>query len=96
MIATSWAYILNSKLQGVHIHFYGHATELKLFLQTILFVFLLNWFWFLSQAEDERQRKEEQERREHEEYLLLKEQFTVEEEGVGETAEEVHLYQELF
>ena len=41
------------------------------------------------QEEEERKRKEEQERKEHEEYLLLKEQFTVEEEGVGETAEEV-------
>jgi len=41
------------------------------------------------QVEEERKRKEEQERREHEEYLLLKEQFTVEEEGVGETSEEV-------
>lgn len=39
-------------------------------------------------AEEERKRKEEQERKEHEEYLLLKEQFTVEEEGVGETVEE--------
>ena len=44
---------------------------------------------FLFQEEEERKRKEEQERKEHEEYLLLKEQFTVEEEGVGETAEEV-------
>ena len=41
------------------------------------------------QEEEERKKKEEQERKEHEEYLLLKEQFTVEEEGVGETAEEV-------
>ena len=41
------------------------------------------------QEEEERKRKEEQERKEHEEYLLLKEHFTVEEEGVGETAEEV-------
>lgn len=46
-------------------------------------------FKFLFQEEEERKRKEEQERKEHEEYLLLKEQFTVEEEGVGETAEEV-------
>ena len=45
------------------------------------------------QEEEERKRKEEQERKEHEEYLLLKEQFTVEEEGVGETAEEVRLSQ---
>lgn len=44
---------------------------------------------FLFQEEEERKRKEEQEHKEHEEYLLLKEQFTVEEEGVGETAEEV-------
>lgn len=43
----------------------------------------------IFQAEEERKRKEEQERKEHEEYLLLKEQFTVEEEGVGETVEEV-------
>lgn len=43
------------------------------------------------QEEEERKRKEEQEQKEHEEYLLLKEQFTVEEEGVGETAEEVSL-----
>ena len=43
------------------------------------------------QEEEESKRKEEQERKEHEEYLLLKEQFTVEEEGVGETAEEVSL-----
>lgn len=47
---------------------------------------------FLFQEEEERKRKEEQERKEHEEYLLLKEQFTVEEEGVGETAEEVSDY----
>ena len=40
------------------------------------------------QEEEERKRKEEQERKEHEEYLLLKEQFTVEDEGIGETAEE--------
>ena len=44
------------------------------------------------QEEEERKRKEEQERKEHEEYLLLKEHFTVEEEGVGETAEEVSVY----
>ena len=43
----------------------------------------------IFQAEEERKRKGEQERKEHEEYLLLKEQFTVEEEGVGETVEEV-------
>ena len=49
---------------------------------------LLNYF----QEEEERKRKEEQERKEHEEYLLLKEHFTVEEEGVGETAEEVSDY----
>lgn len=50
-----------------------------------------NRFCFFNyfQEEQERKRKEEQERKEHEEYLLLKEQFTVEEEGVGETAEEV-------
>ena len=34
-------------------------------------------------------RKEEQERKEYEEYLLLKGSFTVEEEGIGETEEEV-------
>ena len=45
----------------------------------------------IFQAEEERKRKEEQERKEHEEYLLLKEQFTVEEEGVGETVEEVYI-----
>ena len=49
---------------------------------------LFNYF----QEEGERKRKEEQERKEHEEYLLLKEHFTVEEEGVGETAEEVSDY----
>ena len=49
---------------------------------------LFNYF----QEEEERKRKEEQERKEHEEYLLLKEHFTVEEEGVGETAEEVSDY----
>lgn len=43
------------------------------------------------QEEEERKRKEEQERKEHEEYLLLKDQFTVEEEGIGETAEEVRI-----
>ena len=47
------------------------------------------------QEEEERKRKEEQERKEHEEYLLLKEHFTVEEEGVGETAEEVSDYTTL-
>ncbi|XP_020602716.1 DDRGK domain-containing protein 1-like [Orbicella faveolata] len=46
--------------------------------------------------EQERKRKEEQERKEHEEYLLLKEQFTVEEEGVGETAEESEALLEEF
>ncbi|CAH3174180.1 unnamed protein product [Porites lobata] len=46
--------------------------------------------------EGERKRKEEQERKEHEEYLLLKEQFTVEEEGVGETAEESEALLEEF
>lgn len=46
--------------------------------------------------EEERKRKEEQERKEHEEYLLLKEQFTVEEEGVGETAEESEALLEEF
>ena len=48
------------------------------------------------QEEEERKRKEEQEQKEHEEYLLLKEQFTVEEEGVGETAEEVSLSSQGF
>ena len=38
-------------------------------------------FIFLIQEEQERLRKEEQERKEHEEYLLLKNAFTVEEEG---------------
>lgn len=33
------------------------------------------------QAEEERIRKEEEERREHEEYLKLKEAFSIEEEG---------------
>lgn len=46
--------------------------------------------------EEERKRKEEQEQKEHEEYLLLKEQFTVEEEGVGETAEESEALLEEF
>lgn len=48
-----------------------------------------NLFHLFFQEEEERKRKEEQERKEHEEYLLLKENFIVEEEGVGETAEEV-------
>ncbi|XP_068709682.1 DDRGK domain-containing protein 1-like [Montipora foliosa] len=47
-------------------------------------------------AEEERKRKEEQERREHEEYLMLKEQFTVDEEGVAETAEQSEALLEEF
>lgn len=36
------------------------------------------------QAEEERIRKEEQEKREHEEYLKMKEMFSVDEEGESE------------
>lgn len=63
---------------------YCIATKCSLWSHAEEFVSLIYF-----QEEDERKRKEEQERREHEEYLLLKEQFTVEEEGIGETAEEV-------
>lgn len=37
--------------------------------------------YFSWQEEEERKRKEEQERQEYEEYLKLKEAFTVDEEG---------------
>ena len=38
-------------------------------------------YLFIFQEEEERLQKEEEERREHEEYLRLKEQFSVEDKG---------------
>lgn len=40
----------------------------------------------MTQEEEEKKRKEEQEKLEHEEYLKLKESFSVEGEGSGEQA----------
>ena len=52
----------------------------------------------LCQEEEEKKRKEEQERLEHEEYLRLKESFSVEGEGSGEQAiqEEVNLSHKFY
>lgn len=61
---------------SAHILIYSHDSQpVATCLSTILLMM------FLLQAEEERKRKEEQERREHEEYLKLKEAFTVDEEG---------------
>lgn len=59
--------------------FYDNHLPRNLFLQKIVTDF--NW-----QAEEERKLKEEQERREHEEYLKMKEMFSVDEEGESEQA----------
>jgi hypothetical protein len=52
----------------------------------------MNFVW--TKEEEEKKRKEEQERLEHEEYLKLKESFSVEGEGSGEQdlQEEVTLF----
>ena len=53
----------------------------------IIFFFHSDFFQCLFQEEEERKRKEEEERREYEEYLKLKEEFTVDEEGEQENTD---------
>ena len=52
---------------------------------------ILPSFQNLFQAEEARLRKEEEERKEHEEYLKLKEAFTVDEEGESEQAGDLNV-----
>jgi hypothetical protein len=48
------------------------------------------FFFETIQEEEEKLRKEEEENKAHEEYLAMKDAFSIEEEGMGETEEEVN------